>query len=79
MSTLQTQTSRVIASNNDLKQEPCLKVFCMISSLWLTQMRLCKLNIHGVVQSYPWFKFYFLLFLGIVMYDNEFETKESKI
>ena len=32
-----------------------------------------------VVQFYPWFKFYFLLFLGIVMYDNEFETKENKI
>ena len=31
---------------------------------------------HGVVvvQFYPWFKFYFLLFLGMVMYDNEFET-----
>ena len=23
--------------------------------------------------------FYLLLFLGIVMYDNEFETKENKI
>ena len=32
-----------------------------------------------VVQFYPWFKFYFLLFLGIEMYDNEFETKEKKI
>ena len=32
-----------------------------------------------VVQFYPWFKFYFLSFLGIVMYDNEFETKENKI
>ena len=32
-----------------------------------------------VVQFYPWFKFYFLLFLGMVMYDNEFETKEYKI
>ena len=31
------------------------------------------------VQFYPWFKFYFLLFLGIEMYDNEFETKEKKI
>ena len=29
------------------------------------------------VQFYPWFKFYFPLFLG--MYDNEFETKENKI
>ena len=32
-----------------------------------------------VVQFYPWFKFYFLSFLGIVMYVNEFETKENKI
>ena len=32
-----------------------------------------------VVQFYPWFKFYFLLLWGIVMYDCEFETKENKI
>ena len=32
-----------------------------------------------VVQFYPWFKFYFPLFLGMVMYDNEFETKENTI
>ena len=32
-----------------------------------------------MVQFSPWFKFYFLLFLGTVMYDNEFETKENKI
>ena len=32
-----------------------------------------------VLQFYPWLKFYFLLFLGIVMYDNEFESKENKI
>ena len=31
-----------------------------------------------VVQFYPWFKFYCLLFLGMVMFDNEFETKENK-
>ena len=36
-----------------------------------------KINV--VVQFYAWFKFYFLLFLGMVMYDNEFETKENKI
>ena len=36
-------------------------------------------KIYVVVQFYPWFKFYFLLFLGMVMYDNEFETKENKI
>ena len=34
---------------------------------------------HVVVQFFPWFKFYFPLFWGMVMYDNEFEPKESKI
>ena len=29
-------------------------------------------------QFYPWFKFYFLLFWGVINYDNEFETKEKK-
>ena len=37
------------------------------------------LQVYVVVQFYPWFKFYFLLFLGMVMYDNEFETLENKI
>ena len=32
-----------------------------------------------VVQFYRWFKFYFTLLLDIVMYSNEFETKENKI
>ena len=32
-----------------------------------------------VVQFYPWFKFYFSLFCGMVMYDNKFKTKETKI
>ena len=32
-----------------------------------------------VVQFCPWFKFYFPLFLGMVMYDNEFETMKNKI
>lgn len=36
-------------------------------------------HVHVVVQIYLWFKFYFLLLLGIVMYDNEIETKENKI
>ena len=36
-------------------------------------------NVYVVVQFYPWFKFYLPLFLGMVMYDNEFETKENKI
>ena len=36
-------------------------------------------NINVVVQFYPRFKFYFSLCLGMVIYDNEFETKEIKI
>ena len=36
-------------------------------------------GVYVVVQFYPWFKFYFLLFLGMVMYENEFQTKENKI
>ena len=32
-----------------------------------------------VVQFYLWFKFYSALFWGMVMYDNEFKTKENKI
>ena len=31
-----------------------------------------------VVQFYPWFTFYFPLFWGMVMYNNEFKTKGSK-
>ena len=38
-----------------------------------------KLNTYVEVQFYPWFKFYSLLFLGLLMSDNEFETKENKI
>ena len=34
--------------------------------------------IYVVVQFYPWFNFYFLLFLGMVIYDNELKTKENK-
>ena len=30
-----------------------------------------------MVKFYPWFKFLFLLFLGIAKYDSEFETKEN--
>lgn len=31
---------------------------------------------NAVVQFYPWFDFYFPLFLCIVIYDNEYKTKE---
>ena len=36
-------------------------------------------NVYLVVQFCPWFQFYFLLYLGMVMSDTEFQTKESKI
>ena len=29
-----------------------------------------SIDVYVVVQFYPWFKFSFLLFLGMVMYDN---------
>ena len=32
-----------------------------------------------VAKFYPGFKFSFLLLLSMVLYDNEFETKETKI
>ena len=52
--------------------------------------RLCTILIQGpgqiayfVVQFYSWFSFnlklFFLFFLGMVIYDYEFETKENKI
>ena len=31
----------------------------------------CLVTQHVVVEFYPWFKFYFPLFLGMVMHDNE--------
>ena len=37
-----------------------------------------NLSVYVMVQFYPWFNFYFLLFLGMVMYDNEINTKEDK-
>ena len=40
---------------------------------------LLAIVIYVVVPFYPWFKFYFPLFLGMVMYDKEFETKGYKI
>ena len=36
-------------------------------------------GIYVVVQFCPWFKFSFLLFWGMVIYDNEFETKKNNI
>ena len=35
-------------------------------------------HVSVVVQFYPWFNFYFPLFLCMVMYGNEYKTKENK-
>ena len=37
-----------------------------------------KIDKFVVIQCYLWFKFYFTLFWGMVMYDNEFKTKENR-
>ena len=47
----------------------------------IAQIRLNLTDLIGayvVVQFYPWLTFNFLLFWGMVMYDNEFETKITK-
>ena len=47
-----------------------LKILLRLSSArsWILHDQPCGVIV--VVQIYPWFKFSFLLFLGMVMYDN---------
>ena len=40
--------------------------------------QLCSLDVYDVVQFYPWFNFYFPLFSFMLIYDNEYKTKENK-
>ena len=40
---------------------------------------LAQSDVNVVVEFYPWFKFYFPLFWGMVMYDNQFEKKENNL
>ena len=35
--------------------------------------------VYVVVQFYLWFNFYFLLYWGLVMYENEFEQEKIEI
>jgi len=37
------------------------------------------LHVYVVAQFCPWFKFYFPLVWGMVMYDNEFKTNGNMI
>ena len=48
-------------------------------SLHFDRCELSFTETYVVVQFCPRFKFYFPLFLGMVMYDNEFETMKNKI
>ena len=50
---------------------------CVVNSSALDWIS--SVHIDVVVQFYLWFKFYFPLFLGMVMFDNVFETKENEI
>ena len=34
-------------------------------------------SVFVVVQFYPWFNFYFSLSFFMLIYDNEYETKEN--
>ena len=48
------------------------------SAMIITNCNRTTSDLFVVVQFFPWFNFYFLSFLGMVMYGNEFETKENK-
>ena len=51
-----------------------------ITNLFFFKVSLEYISVYiCLVQFYPWFKFSFLLSLGIVIHDNKFETKENKI
>ena len=63
-----------------VKVELGLTFKCTPSIDCLYFISVCKFTcVHVVVQFYPWFKFHFPWFIGMVMHDNEFKTKESKI
>ena len=51
------------------------KILCGLSNSLLGKL----VYVGDIVQFYPWFKFYFPLIWGMVMYDNEFKTEENKI
>ena len=41
--------------------------------------KLISASLYVEVKFYPWFRFNFLLFLSMLTYENESETKENKI
>ena len=60
------------------KDTSLLRTVFFLPSLYIFS-KFNPLNTGVIVQFYPWFKVYFSLFLGMVIYDNEFETKGNKI
>ena len=50
----------------------CVECISQLSTLVVKT----KTDIDVLVQFHPWFKFYFPLFWGMVIYDNEFETRK---
>ena len=54
------------------------KMCLHIKDSFLLDLLVCPYR-YAVVQFCPWFKFSFLLFWGMVIYDNEFETKKNII
>ena len=73
-----TARSLVIMANPSLHQARSLQAR---NSLLMPRRFLTggAISVTVVVQIYPWFKFYLLIVLGKVMYDNEFETMENNI
>ena len=71
-SALETHYGGQFTSSTLMTRQNYFGCICCDSMLSLVQMRAPLL---GLAKSI----YYFLLFLGIVMYDNEFETKENKI
>ena len=70
-----------LSSSARIKTKPEKVKKCATNQMW-NKHQLCL--IHTRFLSFRQFiyvvvQFYFLLFLGILMYDNEFETKENKI
>ena len=75
-----------IVSCDDLKRTDLkdISVFRPMSNCLARQLNLGNLNTPSIdlIQFYSWFNSSFLFLLvgweGMVMYDNEFETKENK-
>ena len=50
--------------------------YCQLRSVWRYDH---STGVCVVVQFYPWFKCYFLLFWGMAMYDNELNPFTARV